>query len=92
MGCCKQSNEPSGSIKCREVLDYLSRLLASQERLLYGVSRLVGQSVKGLKHSLYSSKVSSCDDALPVSCMCPALGINKMSKLWTSTYCIFHTC
>jgi hypothetical protein len=30
-GSCEHGNEPSGSIKCGEFLDYLSVLLASQE-------------------------------------------------------------
>jgi hypothetical protein len=30
-GCCEHDDEPSGSIKCGEFLDYLSVLLASQE-------------------------------------------------------------
>jgi hypothetical protein len=29
-GSCENGNEPSGSIKCGEFLDYLSVLLASQ--------------------------------------------------------------
>jgi hypothetical protein len=32
-GCCEHGDEPSGSIKCGEFLDYLSVLLASQEEL-----------------------------------------------------------
>jgi hypothetical protein len=32
-GSCEHGNEPSGSIKCGEFLDYLSVLLASQEGL-----------------------------------------------------------
>jgi hypothetical protein len=32
-GSCENGNEPSGSIKCGEFLDYLSVLLASQEGL-----------------------------------------------------------
>jgi hypothetical protein len=32
-GSCEHGNEPSGSIKCGEFLDYLSLLLASQEGL-----------------------------------------------------------
>jgi hypothetical protein len=32
-GSCEHGNEPSGSIKCREFLDYLNVLLASQEGL-----------------------------------------------------------
>jgi hypothetical protein len=30
---CEHGNEPSGSIKCGEFLDYLSVLLGSQEEL-----------------------------------------------------------
>jgi hypothetical protein len=30
-GSCEHDNEPSGSIKCGECLDYLSVFLASQE-------------------------------------------------------------
>jgi hypothetical protein len=37
-GCYEHGNEPSGFIKCREFLDWLSVLLASQEGLLHGVS------------------------------------------------------
>jgi hypothetical protein len=33
VGSCEHGNEPSGSIKCGEFLDYLSVLLASQEGL-----------------------------------------------------------
>jgi hypothetical protein len=32
-GSCEHGNEPSGSIKCGEFLDWLSVLLASQEGL-----------------------------------------------------------
>jgi hypothetical protein len=32
-GSCEHVNEPSGSIKCGEFLDYLSVLLASSEGL-----------------------------------------------------------
>jgi hypothetical protein len=32
-GSCEHGNEPSGSIKCGEFLDYLRVLLASQEGL-----------------------------------------------------------
>jgi hypothetical protein len=32
-GSCEHGNEPSGSIKCREFLDWLSVLLAFQEGL-----------------------------------------------------------
>jgi hypothetical protein len=32
-GSCEHGNEPSGSIKCEEFLDYLSVLLVSQEGL-----------------------------------------------------------
>jgi hypothetical protein len=32
-GFCEHGNEPSGSINDRKFLDYLSMLLASQERL-----------------------------------------------------------
>jgi hypothetical protein len=32
-GCCEYGDEPSGSIKCGEFLDWLSVLLASQEGL-----------------------------------------------------------
>jgi hypothetical protein len=32
-GSCEHGNEPSGSIKCGEILDKLSVLLASQEGL-----------------------------------------------------------
>jgi hypothetical protein len=32
-GFCEHGNEPSGSIKCGEFLDYLSVLLASYEGL-----------------------------------------------------------
>jgi hypothetical protein len=32
-GSCEHGDEPSDSIKCREFLDYLSVLLASQEGL-----------------------------------------------------------
>jgi hypothetical protein len=32
-GSCEHGNEPSGSIKCVEFLDYLNVLLASQEGL-----------------------------------------------------------
>jgi hypothetical protein len=32
---CEHGDEPSGSIKCREFLDYLSVLLASQEGLCF---------------------------------------------------------
>jgi hypothetical protein len=33
VGFCEHGNEPSGSIKCREFLDYLSLLSAFQEGL-----------------------------------------------------------
>jgi hypothetical protein len=39
-GSCEHGNEPSDSIKFGEFLDYLSVLLASQERLLHEVSQL----------------------------------------------------
>jgi hypothetical protein len=32
-GSCEHGNEPSGSIKCGEFLDYLSVLLGSQEEI-----------------------------------------------------------
>jgi hypothetical protein len=32
-GSCEDGNEPSGSIKCGEFLDYLNVLLASEEGL-----------------------------------------------------------
>jgi hypothetical protein len=32
-GCCEHGNEPSVSIKCGEIFDWLSVLLASQEGL-----------------------------------------------------------
>jgi hypothetical protein len=34
-GSCEHGNEPSGSIKCGEFLDWLSILLASQEGLCF---------------------------------------------------------
>jgi hypothetical protein len=45
-GTCEHGNEPSGSIKCREILDYLSVLLDSQDglysmELFHGLTRNV---------------------------------------------------
>jgi hypothetical protein len=34
-GSCEHGNEPSGSIKCGEFLDWLSVLLASEEELCF---------------------------------------------------------
>ena len=38
-GTCEYGDEPSGSVKCGEFLDWLQNQLASQERLPHGVSK-----------------------------------------------------
>jgi len=43
LSCSGHSNDPSVSIKEREVLRLPEELLAAQERLLYGISYLVSK-------------------------------------------------
>jgi hypothetical protein len=46
MGCCESGLQSSGSIKCREFLDYLGTIICFSVRiLLHGVGSLVSQSV-----------------------------------------------
>ena len=53
-GCCESGNEPSGSIKCGESLEYLRTSLASQEGLCsmelvsYNIQRVLSQDIAWL--------------------------------------------
>ena len=52
VGCCERGLQSSGSIKCREFLDYLGTIICFSARiLLHGVSSLVTQSVSQLVSS-----------------------------------------
>ena len=58
MSSCECGNESTGSIKCGEFLDLLSRLISfSRSNLLYGVNWLAGWLVGWLVGQLVSSLV-----------------------------------
>jgi hypothetical protein len=63
-GCCECGNEPSGSIKCGEFLDYFQNLLDSQYG--FGCMELLSYSDGMSKPTHYRDNIPSFPTAIPI--------------------------
>jgi hypothetical protein len=101
VGSCEHGNEPSGSIKCGQFLDYLSVLLASQGELCSMELAVHSLSKCVLRESAYLSGLRGNFSQIQIYCTVAYYTIHSLHTvtnyiflhfvMYTSHQKLFHT-